>query len=59
MPSVLSEVSFLSNPTDEQLLKRPENRQGVAEGLYHGVESYLRNLSSLTYNRVRTESADR
>ncbi|MBI3668932.1 MAG: N-acetylmuramoyl-L-alanine amidase [Acidobacteria bacterium] len=53
MPSVLSEVSFLSNPTDEQLLKKPENRQRVAEGLYHGVESYLQNINSLSLNQPR------
>ncbi len=53
MPSVLSEVSFLSNPADEQLLKKPENRQRVAEGLYHGVESYLQNINSLSLNQPR------
>ena len=50
MPSVLSEISFISNPADEQLLKKPENRQRVAEGLYRGVESYLQSINSLTYN---------
>ncbi len=50
MPSVLTEISFLSNPSDEQLLKKPENRQRVAEGLYQGVVKYLGNLNSLTYN---------
>jgi len=50
MPSVLSEMSFISNPADEQLLKRPENRQRVAEGLYHGVETYLQSINSVTYN---------
>jgi len=59
MPSVLSEVSFISNPTDEQLLKKPENRQRVAEGLYRGVESYLQSINSLTYNRAKTEPANR
>jgi len=50
MPSVLSEISFISNPGDEQMLKKPENRQRVAEGLYHGVESYLQSINSITYN---------
>ncbi len=50
MPSVLSEISFISNPSDEQMLKKPENRQRVAEGLYHGMESYLQSINSLTYN---------
>jgi N-acetylmuramoyl-L-alanine amidase len=43
MPSVLAEISFLSNPADEQWLMQPGNRQQVAEGLYRGIEKYLLN----------------
>src|SRR5271169_1763276 len=50
MPSILTEISFLSNPADEQLLKQPEYRQRVAEGLYQGVASYLQSLNSMTLN---------
>jgi N-acetylmuramoyl-L-alanine amidase len=50
MPSILTEISFLSNPADEQLLKKPEYRQRVAEGLYQGVASYLESLNSMTVN---------
>jgi len=53
MPSVLSEISFLSNPSDEQMLKKPDHRQRVAEGLYRGVESYLQSINSLTYNQPK------
>jgi N-acetylmuramoyl-L-alanine amidase len=59
MPSVLAEISFISNPSDEQWLKKPENRQRVAEGLYHGIESYLHSTNSLTYNQVRAPSDGR
>jgi N-acetylmuramoyl-L-alanine amidase len=48
MPSVLTEISFISNPADEQWLKKPENRQRSAEGLYRGIEKYLRSVNSLT-----------
>jgi N-acetylmuramoyl-L-alanine amidase len=48
MPSILTEISFLSNPADEQLLKKPEHRQRVAEGLYQGVADYLQSLNSIT-----------
>jgi N-acetylmuramoyl-L-alanine amidase len=48
MPSILTEISFLSNPADEQLLKKPDHRQRVAEGLYQGVASYLQSLNSMT-----------
>jgi N-acetylmuramoyl-L-alanine amidase len=50
MPSILTEISFLSNPADEKLLKQPEYRQRVAEGLYQGVASYLQSLNSMTLN---------
>jgi len=50
MPSILTEISFLSNPTDEQLLKKPEYRQRVAEGLYQGVSDYLQSMNSMAVN---------
>ncbi|MGA3175966.1 MAG: N-acetylmuramoyl-L-alanine amidase [Candidatus Acidiferrum sp.] len=50
MPSVLTEISFLSNPSDEQLLKKPEHRQRVAEGLYQGMVTYLESLNSMAGN---------
>jgi N-acetylmuramoyl-L-alanine amidase len=51
MPSILTEISFLSNPSDEQLLKKPEHRQHVAEGLYTGVSEYLQSLNSMAVNK--------
>jgi N-acetylmuramoyl-L-alanine amidase len=50
MPSILTEISFLSNSADEQLLKKPEHRQHVAEGLYTGVSAYLQSLNSMAVN---------
>jgi N-acetylmuramoyl-L-alanine amidase len=50
MPSILTEISFLSNPSDEQLLKKPEYRQRVAEGLYQGVSDYLQSMNSVAMN---------
>ena len=54
MPSVLAEISFLSNPSDELWLKKPENRQRVADGLYRGIETYLQSTNSLTSNQARS-----
>ena len=51
MPSVLAEISFLSNPSDEKWLKNPDNRQRVADGLYRGIETYLQSTNSLTSNQ--------
>jgi N-acetylmuramoyl-L-alanine amidase len=56
MPSVLAEISFLSNPSDEKWLKNPENRQRVADGLYRGIESYLQSTNSLTSNQARSSA---
>ncbi len=54
MPSVLAEISFLSNPSDEQWLKKPENRQRIADGLYRGIENYLQSTNSLTSDQARS-----
>jgi N-acetylmuramoyl-L-alanine amidase len=59
MPSILTEISFLSNPADEQLLKKPEYRQRVAEGLYQGVASYLQSLNSMTLNLPAKSASSR
>jgi N-acetylmuramoyl-L-alanine amidase len=53
MPSVLSEISFVSNPYDERLLRKPEQRQRIAEGLYRGITTYLANLNSLSNNKQK------
>jgi N-acetylmuramoyl-L-alanine amidase len=45
MPSVLAEIAFLSNPKDENQLKRPEYRQKIAEALFKGVSQYASALS--------------
>ena len=56
MPSVLSEISFVSNPYDERLLRKPEQRQRIADGLYRGVVAYLANLNSLSTNKQKLVS---
>jgi len=45
MPSVLVEIGFLSDPKEENLLKRSEHRQRLAEALYRGVSRYAQSLS--------------
>ena len=47
MPSILAEISFVSNPTDERKLKTPEYRQRIAESLYRGVAKYVSGLSGV------------
>ena len=48
MPAVLAEVGFLSNASDEKLLKAGSYRQKVAEHIYKGVEKYANSLSKVT-----------
>ena len=47
MPSILAEISFVSNPTDERKLKTSEYRQRVAESLYKGIAKYVSGLSGV------------
>ncbi|MGH9650889.1 MAG: N-acetylmuramoyl-L-alanine amidase family protein, partial [Terriglobales bacterium] len=47
MPSVLAEISFLSNPRDEKNLRKGDSRQKIAEALYRGVAKYAEGLSGI------------
>ena len=47
MPSILAEISFVSNPTDERKLQTAEHRQRIAESLYRGVSKYAGGLSGV------------
>ncbi|WP_263378483.1 N-acetylmuramoyl-L-alanine amidase [Granulicella paludicola] len=40
MPSILAEISFVTNPDDAEQLQTPEYRERVAESLYKGVAKY-------------------
>jgi N-acetylmuramoyl-L-alanine amidase len=58
MPSILSEISFVSNPADEKLLRKTDQRQRIADGLFRGVSSYLESLNSLSNNKQKLLSAN-
>ena len=45
MPSILAEISFLTNPDDASELRDEAYRQRIAESLYRGVAKYVRSLS--------------
>ena len=47
MPSILAEISFVSNPTDEHRLQTSEYRQRIAESLYRGIAKYVDGLSGV------------
>ena len=46
MPAVLSEISFVNNTSDENLLRESDQRQRIAEGLYRGIAAFLDRLHS-------------
>ncbi len=47
MPSILAEISFLTNPDDAHQLRDPNYRQRIAESLYRGVARYISGLSGV------------
>jgi N-acetylmuramoyl-L-alanine amidase len=48
MPSILAEVSFISNLTEEQLLRQSRYRQAIAESLFQGILAYLSSLKPVS-----------
>jgi N-acetylmuramoyl-L-alanine amidase/type II secretory pathway predicted ATPase ExeA len=59
MPAILSEISFVSNASDETLLLESGQRQRVAEGIYRGVAAYLDSLNSLPNKKEKLLSQNR
>jgi N-acetylmuramoyl-L-alanine amidase len=47
MPSILAEISFVSNPGDARRLLTSEYRQRIAESLYRGISKYVSGLSGV------------
>ncbi len=43
-PSILVEVSYLSNSKEETRLKNAQYRQYIAQGIYSGIKEYLNSL---------------
>jgi len=46
MPSILVEISFITNPHEETLLKSDAYREKINEGIFAGVKSYVKSLMS-------------
>ncbi|HEX9119996.1 MAG TPA: N-acetylmuramoyl-L-alanine amidase [Terriglobales bacterium] len=47
MPSILAEISFVSNPADAKRLRTPDYRQKIAESIYRGTAKYVSGLSGM------------
>ena len=57
MPSILAEISFISNPGDARRLETPEYRQRIAESLSRGVTKYIGGLSGVKVASRMVKSA--
>jgi N-acetylmuramoyl-L-alanine amidase len=55
MPSILAEIGFVSNPRDERLLRRSDQRQKIAEALFKGVLQYSNSLNHVQIARAGGE----
>ena len=55
MPSILAEIGFVSNPHDERLMKRSEQREKIAEALLRGVTQYANSLSHTQIARAGSD----
>jgi N-acetylmuramoyl-L-alanine amidase len=59
MPSILAEISFISNPGDEKRLKSADYRQRIAESLYRGIARYVNGLGGVKVaSRLEKASAN-
>lgn len=59
MPSILAEISFISNPGDEKRLRSADYRQRIAESLYRGISRYVNGLGGVKVaSRIEKTSAN-
>jgi N-acetylmuramoyl-L-alanine amidase len=47
MPSILAEISFVTNPSDAQELREEAYRERIAESLYRGVARYVSSMNGM------------
>lgn len=57
MPSVLAEISFLTNPQDAEELADPAYRERLAEALYRGVAQYVDGMSGVRVAKTNQPQA--
>jgi N-acetylmuramoyl-L-alanine amidase len=56
MPSILAEISFLTNPHDERLLARGRFQEDIAEALYAGIAQYASSLGTIRVAHVAQQA---
>ncbi|MFQ5559612.1 MAG: N-acetylmuramoyl-L-alanine amidase [Nitrospinota bacterium] len=50
VPGILTEVSFITNPTEGKRLAKPRYREAIAASMLHGLDAYLLEKSKLSMN---------
>ena len=59
MPAILTEISFVSSPTDERNLQSETYRQQIAEALYKGIARYQESSPRAKVAQLRPVAAQR
>jgi N-acetylmuramoyl-L-alanine amidase len=59
MPSILTEISFVSSPADERNLQSASYRQQIAEALYKGIAGYQQSSPRAKVAQLQTTAARR
>jgi len=59
MPSILAEISFVTNPDTAEKLETPEYRERVAESLYKGIAVYAQGINGAKPRASTVEQAAR
>ena len=59
MPSILAEISFVTNPRDAEKLETPVYRERVAESLYKGIARYAEGINGGKPRAGTVEQAER
>jgi len=59
MPSILAEISFVTNPDTAEKLETPEYRERVAESLYKGIAVYAQGINGGRPRAATVEQAER
>ncbi|MDH4099839.1 MAG: N-acetylmuramoyl-L-alanine amidase [Nitrospirota bacterium] len=58
MPSILTEVGFISNEDEEERLGNPEYRQEIAQAIFNGVKRYVSSVSPKVAEASSSEEAE-
>jgi N-acetylmuramoyl-L-alanine amidase len=59
MPSILAEISFVTNPDDAERLETSAYRERVAESLYKGIARYAEGINGVKPRARMVEQAER